>query len=143
MLHHNHEDLVHPPYPTRSIGCSRCDFRSLFRAVLFVMIYHPFRLWDGELGLEPPVRCFRATSAASSLALFTFWPSYQKRAEMACPCTVTVLDQAVRPPIVPSVNWPSMSRLWRMGGLPLLSDMIWNTGGWICTSRHFSFDGQS
>ena len=27
-----------------------------------------------------------------------YWPSYQYRAAMFCPCTVTVLDQAVRPP---------------------------------------------
>lgn len=51
----------------------------------------------GELGLEP-VKKFRASSAASSFALFRFLPSYQNRADMVRPWTVTRLDQAVRPP---------------------------------------------
>lgn len=42
--------------------------------------------------------CCRATSAASSLALSTHWPSYQYRAATVWPSIVTVLDQAVRPP---------------------------------------------
>lgn len=40
-----------------------------------------------------------ATSAASSLALLRFLPSYQNRAWWIAPLTVTRLDQAVRPPI--------------------------------------------
>lgn len=39
-----------------------------------------------------------ATSAASSLALLRFLPSYQNRAWWIAPLTVTRLDQAVRPP---------------------------------------------
>jgi hypothetical protein len=46
-----------------------------------VLCYHPVRLREGELGLEP-LRCFNATSAASSLALLTYCPSYQYRAAM-------------------------------------------------------------
>jgi hypothetical protein len=48
------------------------------------------------LGLRMRVR---RTSAASSFALLRFWPSYQKRAEMLTPETVTDDDQAVRPPM--------------------------------------------
>lgn len=40
-----------------------------------------------------------ATSAASSLALLRFLPSYQNLAWWIAPLTVTRLDQAVRPPI--------------------------------------------
>lgn len=40
-----------------------------------------------------------ATSAASSLALLRFLPSYQNRAWWIEPLTVTRLDQAVRPPV--------------------------------------------
>lgn len=40
-----------------------------------------------------------ATSAASSLALLRFLPSYQNLAWWVAPLTVTRLDQAVRPPI--------------------------------------------
>lgn len=68
--------------------------------------YQPLRLWAGELGVEP-LRCFNATSAASSFALSTYCPSYQNRAEIFCPLTVTVLDQAVRPPARQLVNWLS------------------------------------
>ena len=54
---------------------------------------------------EPPVSTRSATSAASSLALLTYCPSYQKRAWTVC-CAVGELgegmvqvdDQAVRPP---------------------------------------------
>ena len=53
----------------------------------------------------PPVRARSATSAASSLALFTYCPSYQKRAWTVCWAVgeagegmVQVEDQAVRPP---------------------------------------------
>lgn len=42
---------------------------------------------------------FRAHSAASSLALLRFFPSYQYRAARVWPRIVTWLDQAVRPPI--------------------------------------------
>ncbi|KAK1839807.1 hypothetical protein CCHR01_17571 [Colletotrichum chrysophilum] len=41
---------------------------------------------------------FSAISAASSFALFKFFPSYQNRADSVRPWTVTRLDQAVRPP---------------------------------------------
>lgn len=47
-----------------------------------------------------------AISAASSLALLRFLPSYQNRAATVCPLITTRLDQAVRPPgkkIVPLV----------------------------------------
>lgn len=40
-----------------------------------------------------------AISAASSLALLRFLPSYQKRAATVCPLMTTRLDQAVRPPV--------------------------------------------
>ena len=56
------------------------------------------RLWVGELSGDP-LRCFRATSAASSFALLTYCPSYQYRAAMFWPWMVTVLDHAVRPPV--------------------------------------------
>jgi hypothetical protein len=66
--------------------------------------HHPLlRLWEGEDG-EDTVRCFNATSAASSFALLTCCPSYQNLAEIFWPWTVTVLDQAVRPPIYQCVN---------------------------------------
>lgn len=39
-----------------------------------------------------------AHSAASSLALFRLLPSYQNLASRVLPLTVTLLDQAVRPP---------------------------------------------
>lgn len=67
----------------------------------FVVVYHPLRLLEGddalaaELIIQPS-----ATSAASSLALFKFLPSYQNRAARICPLIVTRLDQAVRPPIL-------------------------------------------
>lgn len=64
---------------------------------IFTLRYQPERLCEGELGADP-FKCFRATSAASSFALFTYCPSYQYRAEMFWPWTVTVLDHAVRPP---------------------------------------------
>lgn len=41
-----------------------------------------------------------ATSAASSLALLRFLPSYQNLAWWIAPLTVTRLDQAVRPPVL-------------------------------------------
>ncbi len=34
----------------------------------------------GDVGLHEARSCCRATSAASSLALLMYWPSYQKRA---------------------------------------------------------------
>jgi hypothetical protein len=52
---------------------------------------------EGELGLEP-LSQVKATSAASSLALLRFLPSYQYLALCTDPCTVTLLDHAVRPP---------------------------------------------
>lgn len=60
--------------------------------------YQPVRLVEGELGWEF-ARYPRAISAASSFALLRFLPSYQKRAEIDWPDTVTRLDQAVRPPV--------------------------------------------
>ena len=53
-------------------------------------------------GAYPPASLasqFRATSAASSRALSTYLPSYQKRAEWTLPKAVTVEDQAVLPPV--------------------------------------------
>lgn len=44
-----------------------------------------------------------ATSAASSLALLRFLPSYQNLAWWIAPLTVTRLDQAVRPPSLFSI----------------------------------------
>lgn len=66
---------------------------------------------DGELGLEP-LSQVTATSAASSFALLRFFPSYQNLALWTDPCTVTLLDHAVRPPegIISSVardTWPA------------------------------------
>jgi len=43
--------------------------------------HHPFRLATGEPGADP-VRTFNATSAASSLALLTYCPSYQYLADI-------------------------------------------------------------
>lgn len=57
-----------------------------------------------------------ATSAASSLALFRNWPSYQYRAARFLLPTVTVADHAVRP--------------------PLRSDTILNTGAGNLLFRH-------
>lgn len=62
-----------------------------------MLIYHAPRPVDGELGFELYSQV-KATSAASSLALFRFLPSYQNRALWTAPCTVTRLDHAVRPP---------------------------------------------
>lgn len=67
------------------------------------MIYQPeLRLLDGD---DPAVDAAAdawiqpsAISAASSLALLRFLPSYQNRAATVCPLTTTRLDQAVRPP---------------------------------------------
>lgn len=50
---------------------------------------------DGDAAMEIKLS---ATSAASSLALLRFLPSYQNRAWWIAPLTVTRLDQAVRPP---------------------------------------------
>ena len=61
-------------------------------------VYHPPRLVEGEAGLDDWFSHPRATSAASSLALLVFLPSYQNLAVCVVPCTTTVLDQAVRPP---------------------------------------------
>lgn len=58
--------------------------------------YHP-RLVEDE---DEPLSHESATSAASSLALLVFLPSYQNRALRVVPWTLTVLDQAVRPPVV-------------------------------------------
>ena len=46
----------------------------------------------------------KATSAASSLALSTYWPSYQKRAGTLMLPMWTLLDQAVRPPAREAVS---------------------------------------
>jgi len=57
---------------------------------------------------------------------------------MFWPWMVTVLLQAVRPP---SKCKQLISLIYDLGlqlNLPRLSDMIWKTGGWIWTSRHFS-----
>lgn len=68
------------------------------------MIYHAaFRLLEGELVLLVTADADAwiqpsAISAASSLALLRFLPSYQKRAATVCPLIVTREDQAVRPP---------------------------------------------
>lgn len=105
-----------------------------------------------------------ATSAASSLALLRFLPSYQNRAWWIAPLTVTRLDQAVRPPICfdflvsTSVGlifpfcashfrgdeWlggllaPKKVGVGARAGLPLLSETIWNEGEAIWYSRHAS-----
>lgn len=73
--------------------------------------YHAaFRLLEGELALLLAAAAWTmlsASSAASSLALFTFFPSYQNRALIVWPLTVTWEDQAVRPPgkIVSTGRW--------------------------------------
>lgn len=64
---------------------------------------------DGEDAADAVYTHDRATSAASSLALLRFLPSYQNLAWWTVPLTVTRLDQAVRPPTVHQlVNsmWP-------------------------------------
>ena len=79
-------------------------------------VYQEPRLWDGEL-LPGFVRQLWATSAASSLALCKFLPSYQKRAEKVWPWTMTLLDQAVRPPKDPvSTVQIHESSFGRLGG---------------------------
>lgn len=116
---------------------------------------------DGDAAMEMKLS---ATSAASSLALLRFLPSYQNLAWWIAPLTVTRLDQAVRPPIylnfLVSMIWtfpPSFPPLrtsvgmkWLVGGspheggvgfqsgLPLLSETIWNEGEAIWYSRHAS-----
>ena len=55
---------------------------------------------DGDAAMEMKLS---ATSAASSLALLRFLPSYQNRAWWIAPLTVTRLDQAVRPPVLFSI----------------------------------------
>lgn len=73
--------------------------------------------------LELLVSQFTAHSAASSFALLRFLPSYQKRAFTTCPCTSTVLDQAVLPPIeVPLVSEDLVLRVWE--NKPRRSDTI-------------------
>lgn len=63
------------------------------------------RLLDGDDALDAAVEAAAeawiqpsAISAASSLALLRFLPSYQNRAATVCPLITTRLDQAVRPP---------------------------------------------
>ena len=80
--------------PILQANSSKCVKRSLLRR----HSHHPERLWVGDPGLDV-LMCFRATSAASSFALLTWSPSYQNLAGIFWPCTVTVLDQAVRPPV--------------------------------------------
>lgn len=66
-----------------------------------VVIYHPLRLLEGDDALAAEFMIQpSATSAASSLALFKFLPSYQNRAARICPLIVTRLDHAVRPPVL-------------------------------------------
>jgi len=60
--------------------------------------YQPLlRRTGGKVGLEEFSQLM-PTSAASSLALLEFLPSYQKRADNSFVKTFTVHDQAVRPP---------------------------------------------
>lgn len=64
----------------------------------------PLRLLEGDEVDDPAEAAAdcriqpSAISAASSLALLMFLPSYQNRAATVCPLTTTRLDQAVRPP---------------------------------------------
>ena len=98
--------------------------------------YQPPLVVEGELGLEP-LSQVRATSAASSLALLRFLPSYQYLALCTDPCTVTLLDHAVRPP--EGVISFGCSRYvarqaaasWENDNSPRLSDTIWKTGAAI------------
>lgn len=110
--------------------------------------YHPLRLVEGELGLEPFSQ-LRATSAASSRALLRCLPSYQNLAWRTDPWTVTLLDHAVRPPTQGAVALvDARSSLvpcaecvcsWgRRAGSPRLSETIWKAGAGIWHSRHAS-----
>ena len=63
----------------------------------------------------------QATSAASSLALFMFRPSYQWRAVywklLRRPVIATLLDQAVRPPMIEqatalALRRPHLTGVW-------------------------------
>lgn len=109
---------------------------------------------EGDAAMEMKLS---ATSAASSLALLRFLPSYQNLAWWIAPLTVTRLDQAVRPPIY----WIHGQHIWILlffsllrtsvgmggwvvagvsfqAGLPLLSETIWKEGEAIWYSRHAS-----
>jgi hypothetical protein len=79
------------------IGRVRFQGRLQHHPVPVLRAYQPPLVVDGEFGFEP-VSQLRATSAASSLALARFLPSYQNLALCTDPCTVTLLDHAVRPP---------------------------------------------
>lgn len=72
-----------------------------------------------KVGGEPEDSHDRATSAASSFALWTFSPSYQYRAARVWPDTATELDQAVRPP-----------RRRRKREHPIVSEMNGTTRFW-------------
>lgn len=76
---------------------------------------------DGDAAMEMKLS---ATSAASSLALLRFLPSYQNLAWWIAPLTVTRLDQAVRPPIY----------------FDFLVSMIWTLPLFFSAPSHFRGD---
>lgn len=61
------------------------------------VIHHPLTDLEAVFAVVPESQP-TAHSAASSLALLRFFPSYQYRADKVFPWTVTRLDHAVRPP---------------------------------------------
>lgn len=86
------------PTPLQSWWCRPCNPSPPLPTPPFAADAPP--LPPAAATAAPPIMsCCSATSAASSFALLTYWPSYQKRAWMTCcPEMVTVEDQAVRPP---------------------------------------------
>lgn len=64
---------------------------------------------EGDAAMEMKLS---ATSAASSLALLRFLPSYQNLAWWIAPLTVTRLDQAVRPPLLSETIWKEGEAIW-------------------------------
>lgn len=90
-------------------------------------VYHPeLRLLDGDEELDAAADEAAADawiqpsaiSAASSLALLRFLPSYQNRAATVCPLMTTRLDQAVRPPVPKERKQSAVSDIsyrWKRG----------------------------
>lgn len=102
------------------------------------MIYHAaFRLLEGELVLLAAADAEAwiqpsAISAASSLALLRFLPSYQNRAATVCPLIVTREDQAVRPPAKKhDRQWARNTRTMREKHEGFLLQL-----GWSCAALH-------
>lgn len=136
--------LAHPPPLSPSIPTHTEEKEALYHLLAA----------EGDAAMEMKLS---ATSAASSLALLRFLPSYQNLAWWIAPLTVTRLDQAVRPPIylihgqhiwillffsllrssVGTGGWV-VAGVSFQAGLPLLSETIWKEGEAIWYSRHAS-----